>query len=433
MTALPLTADTCPSCRGVHGQPTDWPTCPAHGHWLYVLRTPDTGNPGWTYACHAWKCAYTHTQPERATMTTAIQPVAGKQKSDQLVGWLRGQQDELAMAAASHIKPSTIVRIVQGALRKDPKLMAAAIANPLSLLHCCLDAARLGHEPGTDQYYLVPFGSEVTGIEGYKGIIERMFRAGAVSAVVAEIVHERDIYHRQGATTPPVHEFDEFADPADRGPMRGAYAYAVMLDGRHSKIIAMGRAEIMKHKAASRGSDRADSPWQKWEESMWKKTPLRGLEPYVPTSSEWLTVRAQAAAQARTAAQVTGFTAPADDNGRPALTEPVVDAEIVDEPAPHGRRGRAVTTAARPPVPKDKDHQRRLAQDPETLRAAIRAHLDRLSIVDDEERDIWVARLLHKDTAVLAELGTADLAEALQALESCDDTAQLHTRAGDTP
>jgi len=274
------------------------------------------------------------------TTQTVSGAVARKDKADHLVNWLRGQQDEIAMAAASHIKPSTVVRIANGALRKDDKLMAAAIANPLSLLHCLLDAARLGHEPGTDQYYLVPFGSEVTGIEGYKGIIERMFRAGAVSAVVAEVVYQRDIYHRQGATQPPVHEFDEFADPADRGPLRGAYAYAVMLDGRFSKIIPMGRAEIMKHKAVSRGSDRADSPWQKWEESMWKKCPLRGLEPYVPTSSEWLTARLQAAATVGRPVQVTGFTppvpAPAGNGHAPA--EAVVDAEIVEDP-PAGDAG----------------------------------------------------------------------------------------------
>lgn len=229
-------------------------------------------------------------------MTTVSQAVATRSKADQIVTWLRGQQADLAMAAASHIKPSTLVRVTQGALRRDEKLMRAAIANPQSLLYALLECARLGHEPDTDQYYLVPFGNEVTGIEGYKGIVERMFRAGAVSAVVAETVRRDDVYRRRGATLPPAHEFDEFADPTDRGPLRGAYAYAVMLDGRYSKVVAMGRAEIMRHKAASKGSDRADSPWQQWEEAMWKKCPLRGLEPYVPTSSEWRREQIRAAA-----------------------------------------------------------------------------------------------------------------------------------------
>lgn len=232
------------------------------------------------------------------TAQTVNGAVAVRDKETKLIGWLRDQQDDIAMAAASHIKPSAVIRVTQGALRRDPKLAIAAIANPQSLLYALLDAARLGHEPDTDDYYLVPFGNEVTGIEGYKGIIERMYRGGAVSSVVAEIVRKDDIYRRTSATTPPVHEFDEFADPDERGPLRGAYAYAVMLDGRYSKVIAMGRAEIMRHKAASRGSNRPDSPWQQWEESMWKKTVLRGLEPYVPTSTEYRTAPAALAARA---------------------------------------------------------------------------------------------------------------------------------------
>jgi phage recombination protein Bet len=68
MTAPLLAADRCPSCQNVHGQPTDWPTCPEHGHWLYVVSGPlKTGM--WTYACQAPKCSYTQYQREKATMT----------------------------------------------------------------------------------------------------------------------------------------------------------------------------------------------------------------------------------------------------------------------------------------------------------------------------------------------------------------------------
>ena len=264
------------------------------------------------------------------TAQTVKQATETVSKDLQLINWLRQQQDDLAMAAASHLKPSTIVRVAQGALRKDPKLMAAAIANPQSLIHCLLDAARLGHEAGTDQYWLIPFGSEVTGIEGYKGIIERMYRAGGVSTVHAEVVRQRDVYRSQGMSAPPVHEYDEFADPEDRGPLRGTYAYAIMADGSCSQVVRMGHAEIMKHKAMSKGSDRSDSPWKKWEESMWKKSPLRGLEPYVPTSSEWLMARAQASATAQGRAVIAPGWAPPV----PAAAAPLqlVASQVVEPP-----------------------------------------------------------------------------------------------------
>ena len=70
MAAL-ITANTCPACASVHGQGGDWPTCPHHRHLMYLLCADDNG---WTYACQARyprPCKYTHTQKEKATMTTA--------------------------------------------------------------------------------------------------------------------------------------------------------------------------------------------------------------------------------------------------------------------------------------------------------------------------------------------------------------------------
>lgn len=268
------------------------------------------------------------------TATTVNQAAEEQSRDLKLINWLRAQQDDLAMAAASHLKPATIVRVAQGALRRDPKLMAAAIANPQSLLYCLLDAARLGHEAGTDQYWLIPFGNEVTGIEGYKGVVERMYRAGGVSTVHAEVVRQRDVYRSMGSRTPPVHEYDEFADPEDRGPLRGVYAYAIMADAGCSQVIRMGRAEIMKHKAMSRGSDRADSPWKKWEEPMWKKSPLNALEPYVPTSSEWLMARGRAEAIAQGRPVIAQGWAPQIPAGPAAAPLQIAAGTVIPEDVP---------------------------------------------------------------------------------------------------
>ncbi len=256
------------------------------------------------------------------TAQTVTGAVARRDKADQLVTWLRRQQDDIAMAAATHVKPSAIIRVTQGALRR------------LSLLHCMLDAARLGHEPGTDQYWLIPFGDEVTGIEGYKGIIERMFRAGGVSSVVAQVVRKADRYVPRGENTPPLHEYDDFAPEAGRGPIRGAYAYAILASGQCSQVVRMGRAEIMEHKKASRGSDRSDSPWQQWEPAMFKKTVLRALEPYVPTSAEYRTVNHMAPASAGSVTHAeAGFTYLPPPPMGPLPAHEIVEAEIVDDPA----------------------------------------------------------------------------------------------------
>jgi recombination protein RecT len=143
----------------------------------------------------------------------------------------------------SHIKPEQWVRLAQGALKKGKKqgnqfeLEIAAANNPGVFLAALLDAARLGLEPGTEQYYLTPRRTkgqlEILGIVGYQGLIELMYRAGAISSVVAECVYENDEFtFRPGQDEIPVHTIDW--DREDRGRLRLVYAFARMKDGATS-------------------------------------------------------------------------------------------------------------------------------------------------------------------------------------------------------
>jgi recombination protein RecT len=343
------------------------------------------------------------------TTQTVSKAVVIKQKEDQVITWLRNQQDDIAMAAASHVKPSAIIRVTQGALRRNDKLMAAAVANPQSLLYCLLDAARLGHEPDTDDYYLVPFGNEVTGIEGYKGIIERMFRAGGVTSVVAQVRRERDHYVRGGENVPPVHEYDDMADPETRGPLKGAYAYALLTSGQCSQVIAMGAAEIAKHKAKSRGSDKPDSPWQQWTEAMWKKTVLRALEPYVQTSTEYRQPSPGAAPQPAVIHRIE------NGPGVPSnAAEPVYDAEIVDDQGPPGADAGPEATAPAATAQQVNDQFKRLGFGPRDVKKvlAVAATLADRKLI----------------SGALAEFTPAQLAEVHARLKGCgtqDDLGEL--------
>src|SRR5258708_39205970 len=74
--------------------------------------------------------------------------------------------------------------------------MKCAQANPDSLYVALMQCASLGHMPGTDEYYLTPRMDhgrpKVLGIEGYKGVVERMYRSGAVAKVIAREVCAKD-------------------------------------------------------------------------------------------------------------------------------------------------------------------------------------------------------------------------------------------------
>lgn len=211
-------------------------------------------------------------------------------------GLVRSYSSDFTSVMPSHVRPEAWVRVAVGALKKGKKqgdryeLEIAAQNNPGVFLAALLDAARLGLEPGTEQYYLTPRKVkgqlEILGIVGYQGIIELMYRAGAVSSVVAEVVYENDVFEfRPGRDDIPRHEINWDAD--DRGALRLVYAFARMKDGATSKVVVMNRAAIRAVKASSQGSDSEYSPWQKHEAAMWLKSAVRQLAKWVPTSAEY--------------------------------------------------------------------------------------------------------------------------------------------------
>lgn len=205
---------------------------------------------------------------------------------------------EFAQVLPSHVRPETFTRLAVGALRRNPKLYAAAASDPASLMQCLLESARLGLEPGTKEYALIPRKIKgrdtVTGFPGWEGYVELMYRAGAVSSVKAEIVRVADRFVYRPDMERPEHDVDWFGS---RGDVRGAYAYAEMVGGGVSKVVVIGPEEIARAKAASAGSDRPDSPWVTDYAAMVLKTALRQLQKWVPTSAEYRREQLRAASQ----------------------------------------------------------------------------------------------------------------------------------------
>jgi recombination protein RecT len=275
--------------------------------------------------------------------TTAVVPQQNRPGA-----MVKQYETDFAAVLPSHVKPETWVRLAQGALKKGKRtdggrgsfeLEVAAGNNPGVFLAALLDAARLGLEPGSEQYYLTPRKVkgqlEILGIVGYQGHIELMYRAGAVSSVVAECVYENDGFsYSPGRDEVPVHEVNWDAD--DRGRLRLVYAYARMKDGATSKVVVLNRAAINKIKATSQGSDSEYSPWQKHEDAMWLKSAVRQLTKWVPTSAEYMKEQLRAV---RDVAAETPRPAPlpvhADSDPEPAVdldTGEVIDGEVIPEP-----------------------------------------------------------------------------------------------------
>jgi len=280
-------------------------------------------------------------------------------------GMVRRHHQDFGAVLPTHVRPDTWVRLAQGALKKGKKVRApgggtctelelAALNNVGVFMASLMEAARLGLEPGTEQYYLTPRKVkgqlEILGIIGYQGYIELMYRAGAISSVVAEPVYTDDEFvwtpgaldteqppRWEGPQRVPYHRIDW--DREDRGRLRLVYAYALMRDGvTNSKVVVLNQAAINKIKASSQGANTEYSPWVKHEVSMWLKSAVRQLSKWVPTSAEYRqVVQAQATPIAAGpppvgfAPAVQGEAAPVDITEHWADDDGVLDGEVVDE------------------------------------------------------------------------------------------------------
>ena len=244
-------------------------------------------------------------------------------------------REDLAAIMPSHIKPDVYMRLAVSVLARDENLMRAAQNNPASLMAALWESSRLGLMPGTEEYYLtvrknrgVP---EILGITGYQGEIELIYRAGAVSSVIVEVVRVNDVFAwKQGSLdterpqrwvgpqVQPYHEIDWDADPHDRGPLRLVYAYAVMKDGAISRVVVLNRKHIEEAKEFSAGGDKDWSPWRKHEEGMWLKTGAHRLRKWVPTSAEYMREQLRAIADVEAEVDPAARAVPGQRPGAPA-------------------------------------------------------------------------------------------------------------------
>ena len=210
-------------------------------------------------------------------------------------------EPDFAQVLPSHVPPEMFVRLAQGLLARNPDLLDAANKNRNSFMAALLECARLGHEPGTDQFALVPFktrdapgGVEVVGIEQYQGEIERMYRAGAVASIKVQLVYSADHYE-PAVKGLPTHRYSPFASDVERGELIGVYAYAEMVSGATSHVVEMNEDEIMRHREVAKTKKIWDGPFKG---SMWKKTAIHELEKFVPTSAEYRREQLRAAVEA---------------------------------------------------------------------------------------------------------------------------------------
>lgn len=265
---------------------------------------------------------------------------------------LNRHAESFATVLPSHLNPDQWLRLAAGLLRRNPKLAAAALSNPASFFAALMDCARLGLVPG-DTYHLVPYGRDIVGITDYTGEIELIYRAGMVRSVKCEVVYANDHWSFAPADDRPDHRPDWFGD---RGEMIGVYAYAEFKDGGTSRVAVLSRKDIEKIKAVSKTAGQSDSPWNKWEDRMWRKTAVKQLTGWVPSSAEYRVEQLRAEATALALPSGIGSVQPTRDYAElPPIPMAVEGGQTVDTSTGELSAGPVTAAVAVEEPPEDYD------------------------------------------------------------------------------
>lgn len=146
----------------------------------------------------------------------------------------------------------------------------------------------LSLSPQLQHLYLIPRWNKNLGITeatllvSYKGMMEVVNRDGNVLSVKSKVVYSNEPFeYTEGTTTEIRHKV--IPDSKKRGAMMGAYCVAKLPDGE-LLVEYMDAEQIGRVRAKSESKDSKYSPWNNFEEQMWKKVVTRRAWNYWPKS-----------------------------------------------------------------------------------------------------------------------------------------------------
>jgi len=451
-----LGANDCPACRANHEHLDVFWACPRHGHKLGA----PIADGDWEHRrCPAAGCIF---------FLTARRPPRNPAKGDPMTAVASRPSVPVDMMydRAAHLKQllpagldvDSFIGSAAAGLYNNAKLMEAAEASPDSLYIALTECAALGHFPASKEYYLTPRKDhgrpKVLGIEGYRGIVERMYRSGQVGKVTVREVCENDLFDFiEGQHDVPSHSFGR-TDPAilaptgadffgkdgsiDRGPMVGVYAYAKLLTGEYTRVSLLWPEDV--YAARDSGGYKPDdqySPWNRMDggpsrpefkgRSMWWKTALKRAEPWTPTSAADKRAPAGPSVHAEQVPQRPSVTLTAPPAPAPAAVQD--KRQALPAGRSRSRRGPTAATAGTASTPTaGPSAAERPANDSvviKALNAAIGKQFDRLGLEDDAERLVYAGKLANKPEVPIIDLTEDDLRFVLDSLRDCEDLAAL--------
>lgn len=189
---------------------------------------------------------------------------------------------QIRAALPKFLSAERMTRVFMTTIQNNPKLLDC---NQKSLIAAFIQSCQLGLEPDgvLGQAYIIPYGNQAKFQIGYKGLLALARRSNEITSFNAQVVYENDVFEFEYGLNEKLKHVP--CMNGERGKLIAAYAVARFKDGGYAFDV-MFRSDIEKVRKTSKAQSTKDSPWNTWEEEMWRKTIAKRLTKYLPQAIE---------------------------------------------------------------------------------------------------------------------------------------------------
>lgn len=168
-------------------------------------------------------------------------------------------------------------------LYKNDMARNTATNNPVSVQNAILNLSSIGISlnPALKHAYLVPRDGAICLDVSYMGLMHLAQEIGSIVWGQAKIVFANDTYENQGLDKQPLHKYSAFGD---RGEKVGVYCTVRLPNGDYL-TEEMSADDVLKIRNTSKSKNSSYSPWNTFEEEMWRKSCVKRASKYWPKSN----------------------------------------------------------------------------------------------------------------------------------------------------
>lgn len=233
-------------------------------------------------------------------MSNSFDVVARSKKTSDLIGGMKAKFIENARNSNAFFAEAIYA---QNAVANNEKLASIAINNSASFKTAFLQLATtsLTLDPAQKLAYLVPRDGRVILDVSYLGLVKMAIEANMCRNLIVDLVFEKDDFKYQGRRTPPIHDYDPFADIGDiiidlsdkgsigeRGNFRGVYVDYMLNDNSHL-VFFITRRDISAARKKSVAWIYAKNPTSSWHTfpvQMIRKTAIKSSIHLLPNANQ---------------------------------------------------------------------------------------------------------------------------------------------------